>query len=1666
MAWRDVGSAEEIFGVKKGGSFRDVGSFEEIFGQQPSAEFGSPGNPYAEQIGPRWQPSDERVAKEERSARDMLASDFAFADATLKKAAAVASAPVGAALRFGTLGVMGESADALHRDAQVLGQLGAESAERSSVPMAGRLSTAAGTLLGIAPMAGLAAATGGAAMVPKALPFVFGAGRGSEALTEAKDTGKTGWESAKYAAREAAIETGTTLVFNKLGKILPGFGGVEQLGFAREPIRKAVGKALAGTAGEVLEEDAIAIASAVNKAWSEVDTKATDDVGKILYDTTLDTLATMGLGNSPRLIGSSLDVARRFVQRNPEQAKAIASVESATRRNLAEAGLGAGPKEDREKAVENIREAIREIQAGDMARLDPGGRVMVDDVKDGVASVRGDFGTAEVGVDELTDHVPIRPRPDEVIQPTRTKSPRYATPGEKQVAATSDFGDVQVDDQVTDTKYKISGKVVSIDGLFAEVANRHGHKRRVPLGRLEIKSRPGIPRAAELQPYPEGVNEDFIRPTGGSLRSESASPSQAVTQEGLPTDASRLPGGEGVANEVPAERNLGRPRVERTAVTAAFPTARVTDLPAGDGYRVELPNGRWGSVRYTDKVAASKQQMEASIGRRLSDEEYDRAIVKGAFTVTTDQGRAYDGDFLIRLIDGNAEAKTVRHEALHLARAFGLVSDAEYSAMAQKYGRPGMGDVDVEEAIARAHEVWRGPKGLWQRFKAWLNDLLSRFGVKPTADTAHSRIARGEVYHRKGLTADEALSQKRERATADGLLSAESGSGKDGDAEWRDSLANPGSNKQARALVNEVRRDMSRPDVRSREQVEVEADTLLRRDYAGVKQRIFEKAAAGGQLTDTETAAAKRIISRDGYKAVIAGDEKAMAEAAESIRAYTRAGTEQARGLQMRFDPHETPTERRQRQLAEAILEPSKDLKDRIDAAIKVGDEQLANSLKEKANKEAEELRQFLTDNGLLPTSKKDLDDLLGDPVRIDRIVREAWAHKGSAGSKAYGRLREYWNSAGLLSGPVTMVRNGLGTPINYGLMLADRMAAAAGRVLTSNDRASDVGSAFRHAIAGIWPAVTSAARHAMQSYITETSTFDAQLGREPFLADKLEGKGRYAIPGMTGRIVRGIGWGPLRATDQFWKALIGTLEVGREAYNIARAEGLEGKALSTRIAELTTTLDSDAWVKAMATADKATFTEEGSEGRAKFKRNVKALRESTLGIGGFILPFVDTPVNIAAQVIERSPIGLLYIAQKIRDNRAANRGLFDGMSERLANQAVGWAMILGIGSLFNDDDDQWLALTSGSHAKHPYSLKLGDAYLSYQGIEPLASFFGMVTDAKNVFSSDGDVASKMGGMFDAVVEQVANKPMLEGIADVLRVIQGRGTKTEDRGQQIADNFAMWATNFGPSWVPNLYRQSVRSLREDMPETKIWADPNDPDARWRRMRDRALVQAGFKSAETAKYDLFGNKKKAAVFAENPTSDFFYRLLSPMRTEVEAAHPGNAMIAAWNRQNPKEQFKIPSLSPSFTHAGKSYAMSDDQFARFQKLAGQTANRLFRVASFDVERPTAVQMQQLEKIFEEAAGASRDAMKQEVVGGKSVSVTADQLAPIVRRVRMASLREQLSRSVAARKPGETDKSFADRRKQHFASQAMAREELRRWASGGNALPAELLTSAGGE
>jgi len=181
------------------------------------------------------------------------------------------------------------------------------------------------------------------------------------------------------------------------------------------------------------------------------------------------------------------------------------------------------------------------------------------------------------------------------------------------------------------------------------------------------------------------------------------------------------------------------PAVTTETVSQAFPGSTVEARPEADGWSVTLPDGRNVEVRAEADIPVDVSAvMRAYDISEAEAQEMARAGVAGAVippgvSMELSDGRVITPSEITVLIDPkNANERTIRHEALHVARQLGLFETKEgrriWESLEEEYG--------TEEGIAEAREEWDKPEGLWPRIRQFFQRLFSRFGIQLDPEAA------------------------------------------------------------------------------------------------------------------------------------------------------------------------------------------------------------------------------------------------------------------------------------------------------------------------------------------------------------------------------------------------------------------------------------------------------------------------------------------------------------------------------------------------------------------------------------------------------------------------------------------------------------------------------------------------------------------------------------------------------------------------------------------------------------------------------------------------------------------------------------------------------------------------------------------------------------------
>ena len=690
--------------------------------------------------------------------------------------------------------------------------------------------------------------------------------------------------------------------------------------------------------------------------------------------------------------------------------------------------------------------------------------------------------------------------------------------------------------------------------------------------------------------------------------------------------------------------------------------------------------------------------------------------------------------------------------------------------------------------------------------------------------------------------------------------------------------------------------------------------------------------------------------------------------------------------------------------------------------------------------------RKQMIDKGVIPKSQAEYEKFIKDPLKVQQAIIEINAHKSSAAD----RLLEYWYNA-VLSAPTTHVKNVTGNVINGGRMAAVGFTKLIGEVATLQKKPEHAVSELAAFWSGFWGGLMPAARNFTTAWNTELSALARKVGRDKRSSPLEWAEGVASIPGTLGRVIRY----PKRfmlAVDEFFKTLTVHMNVGVEAHRLAVEEGKSGKELAKRQAELVADPTSLAWNRAYDTALEVSMQEEGGKFRQGVKHAIAAGRRIPYAgyVSKFLVPFTNIAINSAAQVGLQSPLGMIPAVAKVVSNIRNGDPMFQGMSNDLARQAVGFAATMAIYSLVGDDnDDEKVTILGKDSKEHKYSIKFGDRYFTYSGIEPIGSFLGLIADASQSAKSGGDAMAMFGDLARSVGNQLAEKPLLGAVTEAAKFA------TADFGEQVTSEKAAgalmaWAARFGGSFVPAIAKAPERALRGEAAERMTWKG-NTTEETLGRLGERALSKTDLGLVEEAsKFDKWGRKYPETAIEGHPIADFLFRMLSPGKLIKYEPHDGDKLIAKWNNANPKEVYNPSVLDPFYTLNGEKTYFTDKQYARYAEHTGKLASKLFELGKFDAENPTAEQVDAIRDNFTAAKAAIKEHLHEEILAGKQSPIDLDTLAKRLTIKMRKTAAEKLSEGLGARKLGESDATREMKRQKWQEARGQALARLQRLSS----------------
>lgn len=432
--------------------------------------------------------------------------------------------------------------------------------------------------------------------------------------------------------------------------------------------------------------------------------------------------------------------------------------------------------------------------------------------------------------------------------------------------------------------------------------------------------------------------------------------------------------------------------------------------------------------------------------------------------------------------------------------------------------------------------------------------------------------------------------------------------------------------------------------------------------------------------------------------------------------------------------------------------------------------------------------------------------------------------------------VMEAWIN-GLLSNPATHMANTLSNSSVMFVRMAERGVAAKISSLLGDEGGVAAGEATAQ-----WFGMTQGLKDMFRYYgklgrafvNEDVASFNAIKGQSPVEQLRISAGAKLEHPpsissdafnlSSTGWVGRAADFGgmtvripgkALGLEDEFFKTVGYRMELSAQALRQATSETNTGRLaqnmIQERVAELIANPPDNLHLAAIDSATYQTFTKtpgELAKSIGKLTSHYPALK--------VILPFTRTPANILNFTFERTP--LAPITKGFRANVAAGGARRD---LALAQMAIGTGAMLSFADMTMSgqisgrgpaEKGQKQALTRTGW--QPYSIKLGDRWVSYNRLDPIGSLVGMSADATELLMEaqhdsledpDTERLAVAGAL--AFAGNLTNKTYLSGLSSIVEALNDPQRSAESWAQRLAGSVI-------PAGVAQIERIDDPTVRE------------------------------------------------------------------------------------------------------------------------------------------------------------------------------------------------------------------------------------------------------------
>lgn len=266
--------------------------------------------------------------------------------------------------------------------------------------------------------------------------------------------------------------------------------------------------------------------------------------------------------------------------------------------------------------------------------------------------------------------------------------------------------------------------------------------------------------------------------------------------------------------------------------------------------------------------------------------------------------------------------------------------------------------------------------------------------------------------------------------------------------------------------------------------------------------------------------------------------------------------------------------------------------------------------------------------------------------------------------------------------------------------------------------------------------------------------------------------------------------------SDDFFKVVAARGELHAQAFRRVASEGVEGEAARARYAELMLNPTDDMLKAAEKEMHELTLTrhigprdhaggrETAGRTTAQSFLDLRASWDSAgpIPFGSMIFPFIKTPANLISAGMRYSPLAPL--SRRFRNDIAAGGARAETAKAQIAVGTALWSVWMGMamdgdltgGGPGNRGQREAMQRVDeyGGTIFQPYSVRVGDRWISYERGDPIAQGMSLVADMADLLKN-GDWDNEQNGEGDEIAAHVVmslgqaffNKTMLKGASEI-----------------------------------------------------------------------------------------------------------------------------------------------------------------------------------------------------------------------------------------------------------------------------------------------------------